>query len=608
MKIKDFPSSLLNLLRGGFVRFAPFNILIAIFAISLIWCGHVTSIEIESPSIEIEPHRLPLSLAAGACWGALFALAARLAVERCACRSVLANTLPAVVGVITAVIGASLWCRLFDSHEGCPLWVMFYFGSIVSIVSFAAAQLFGKRNAWTVFGRIFLAAVFVGLVTFTVHLGSIFCIAAYDELIAKVGYSIWRDISILIWCALAPVFMAATLPKDNEPTEHPKAFTVLFWFLVPIGMVLLAILYAYIAKIVIAWSMPSGTMNWFASCAVGGYLFLWLSLRCSRVRLFAFLARWGWIALLPVVATQVVGIAIRYNAYGLTALRMTGMATLAVGIYALALAALDRPARSAFIVLAAAGLILTVSPFNILDVPIMQQSARLRSALERAGCFVDGRFIVPEKPNIAEKDAKIIVGAWQYLTERGWTDFDCSRRGSGADSLRVRKGIWNGNTFTRELAETVRTLSGHNHQDLPGLLKIDPAKFTDRRHISIDSMTTDEFRLERDSGAVDISGYAKFEIADPVFGYENGRYFVSLPQSALTNRIDVTAHVEKILGNSGSADNTEYGNYHIHTLRAEDAVWELAPDTAFLVRSLTLHHPQEESWLGHSLYGCILRK
>ena len=601
MKIKNISSSLLNLLRGGFVRFAPFNILIVIFAISLIWSGHVSS-------IEVEPHRLPLSLAAGACWGALFALAARLAVERCACRSVLANTLPAVVGVMTAVIGASLWCRLLDSHEGCPLWVMLYFGSIVSIVSFAAAQLFGKRNAWTVFGRIFLAAVFVGLVTFTVHLGSIFCIAAYDELIAKVGYSIWRDISILIWCALAPVFMAATLPKANEPTEHPKAFTVLFWFFVPIGMVLLAILYAYIAKIVITWSMPSGTMNWFASCAVGGYLFLWLSLRCSRVRLFAFLARRGWIALLPVVATQIVGIAIRYNAYGLTALRMAGMATLAIGIYALALAALDRPARSAFIVLAAAGLILTVSPFNILDVPIMQQSARLRSALERAGCFVDGRFIVPEKPNIAEKDAKIIVGAWQYLTERGWTDFDCSRRGSGADSLRVRKGIWNGNTFTRELAKTVRTLSGQNHQDLPGLLKIDPAKFTDRRHISIDSMTTDEFRLERDSGAVDISGYAKFEIADPVFGYENGRYFVSLPQSALTNRIDVTAHVEKIFGNSGSAANTEYGNYHIHTLRAEDAVWELAPDTAFLVRSLTLHHPQEESWLGHSLYGCILRK
>ena len=36
------------------------------------------------------------------------------------------------------------------------------------------------------------------------------------------------------------------------------------------------------------------------------------------------------------------------------------------------LAALDRTARSVFIVLAVSGLVLTVSPFNVLDVPIMQ--------------------------------------------------------------------------------------------------------------------------------------------------------------------------------------------------------------------------------------------
>ena len=597
MKITNLSSSVLSYLRGGFVRFAPFNVLAMIWAACLIWGNHV-------PSRGAAAHRIPVSFAAGACRGMLFALATRLAVERRACRTTLTHALPAITGAIMAALGAWFWYHVPQMDVGYSFWEMVYFGSAVSVASFAVAQLFGKRNAWTVFGRVFLATVFVGLVSFAVFLGSILCIAAYDGLIAKVSRTVWGDMAILIWCFLAPVFMAAMLPKDNEPTEHPKAFTVLFWFLVPIGMALLAILYVYIVKIVFTWSMPSGTMNWFASCAIGGYLFLWLSLRGSRVRLFALLARWGWAALLPVVATQIVGIVIRYNAYGLTAPRMAGMATLAIGIYALALAAFDRTARSAFIVLAVAGLILTVSPFNIVDVPIMQQSARLRSALERAGCFSDGSFSVPGKPNISKKDAKIIDGAWRYLTERGWAFFGCARGSGIADSLCLRQGVWNRNTFTRDISETVRKLSGQKRPDLPKMLKINSAKFSERRR----GLTTNHFSLGHDSGTVDITGYTKFETVAPIFGCEDGKYFVALSQTDPTNRIDVTAHVKKLLGNSGAAADTADGNYHSYTLRAEDAVWILAPDLAFVVTSLTLYHPPEEQRMGHCLYGYILRK
>ena len=595
MKIKNLSSSVLSHLRGGFVRFAPFNVLAFIWAESLICNNHIA-------------HRMSISFAAGACWGMLFALATRLAVERRACRTTLTHALPAITGAIMAALGAWFWYHVPQMDVGYSFWEMVYFGSAVSVASFAVAQLFGKRNAWTVFGRVLLAAVFVGLVSFAVFLGSILCIAAYDGLIAKVSRTVWGDMAILIWCFLAPVFMAAMLPKDNEPTEHPKAFSVMFWFLVPIGMALLAILYAYIVKIVLTWSMPSGTMNWFASCAVGGYLFLWLSLRCSRVRFFAFLARWGWVALLPVVATQIVGIVIRYNAYGLTAPRMAGMATLTIGIYALALAALDRSARSAFIALAVAGLVLTVSPFNILDVPIMQQTARLRAALERAECFAGGGFSVPEKPNIAEKDAKIIDGAWRYLTERGQTFFRHTRENDGTDSFRPRQGVWNRNTFTRDIAEAARKLSGQKRPDLPKMLKINSVKFTERRRGLPDSKTTSHFSLDHDSGTVDIAGYTKFETVAPIFGCEDGKYFVALSQTDPTNRIDVTAHVKKLLGNSGAAADTADGNYHSYTLRAEDAVWKLAPDLAFVVTSLTLYHPPEEQRMGHCLYGYILRK
>ena len=35
-----------------------------------------------------------------------------------------------------------------------------------------------------------------------------------------------------------------------------------------------------------------------------------------------------------------------------------------------------------------------------------------------------------------------------------------------------------------------------------------------------------------------------------VLGYENGRYYVSLTENLVTNRYDVTAHVNKLIGNS----------------------------------------------------------
>ena len=109
---------------------------------------------------------------------------------------------------------------------------------------------------------------------------------------------------------------------------------------------------------------------------------------------------------------------------------------------------------------------------------------------------------------------------------------------------------------------------------------------------------------------MDISGYAKLETVAPVFSHEDGRYFIALSQRDPTNRIDVTAHVNKLLGNSGAmADMADISGdgYRSCTLRAEDAVWEIAPDMAFAVTSLIIYRPEERR-SGHFLYGYILRK
>ena len=595
MNAKDIFAKMAKKLQGGFARFAPFNVLALTWALCLVRDNHV-------PWDDFEAHRFPLSLASGACWGMLASLAARLVLERRGCRARLLTLVPAFCGISFAVVGALFWCHVHAESSWCASWEMLYFGSLVSLGAFAAAQLFGKRNAWTVFGQIFLSAIFVAIVALAVWLGLMLCIAAFDELIVDVPNDLYEDALLLVWLAMAPMFMAAMLPRDDEPTEQPKAFNVLFWFLVPIGAMLMVILYVYIAKIVFTWTMPSGKMNWFASFAIGGYLFFWLSLRGSRIRAFVFIARWGWALLIPVVATQIVGIAIRYSAHGLTTPRMAGMATLAIGIYALALAALDRSAKSAFVALAIAGMVLTVSPFNIVDVPIRQQAGRLRAALERTGCLVDGKLNVPERPDIPLEDAKVICGSWDYLADCGRPFFDYLRRDRDGNVPSLRPGVWRRDEFAQGVVKSAWEKAIHH--DLVKLLNIDRRKVMHGRRTT----TTNHFSLPSHSKTVDISGYKTMEIEpSAVLGYENGRYFVALTENLVTNRYDVTAQVNKLMGNSGAAADYSDGFYHGHNLKEEDALWELAPGIRILVKYITLYHPPEEKDPGH-LNCYIFRK
>ncbi len=176
--------------------------------------------------------------------------------------------------------------------------------------------------------------------------------------------------------------LCAQLPAPNEKTETPKAMHLLLGRVsFPIYLFLVCILCGYVGKILVTWKMPSGTMNWFASLALAGYLFFWLALRQDTALWVQKVLRWGWIVLLPILAIQMVGIVIRLHAYGLTTARYAGLLFLAVGMFGLILAALNKHPRSLFLTFAAAVLIGSCTPLNIMDFPRYCQAKRLENIL-----------------------------------------------------------------------------------------------------------------------------------------------------------------------------------------------------------------------------------
>jgi len=588
---KSFPKTL----RRGLVRFAPFNVLAVALAVFTVWGNHVPWQSRSTDGV------LPAALACGACWGMLAAMASRLAVERRKAGRILLNVVPVVCGLALSAAGAWFWYRVRSEKISWRLWEMLYWGGATALASAAFWCLFGERNRRTLFGQLFQSAVCVFAISLVTMFGGLLCIEAYRELIDKIPSTFFDDFMMIVWCAVAPAFMSAFLPTGDEPTERSRWYDILFWFLVPVGLILMAVLYFYVAKILIRWEMPSGKMNWFASCAIAGYLFVWLSLRASRVRLFTLLARWGWITLLPVIATQIVGIAVRYRAHGLTTPRMAGMIALALGIYALAMAALDCDARSVFAAVAIAGVVFTVSPLNIVDVPLLEQESRLRATLERNGCMDSGgRLAVPDALEIPAADAKTIVSASRYLADVYRFEF-C---GSGAPE--PRPGVWHRPLFVKSLLSDV--FVRRRDYNLPALLKIDESKFVspEKRICS----THHDFRMDK-SNAVDVSGFSHlsrahyFKFSRNVWGCREKHCFIKFDHplfdmESAEKEFDVSSYIDGIVKDTGADLKWGNGEYNKYRLSPELALWRLSRNVALAVYHLTLSVCQDsESISGH---------
>ena len=593
----------IEMVRHGFVRFAPFNVGAVLLTVSLIRWNHI-------PWNERETAVLPIALAYGVCWGMLTALAARLSLERRAARQRLQNAVPAVLGLLTAVVGTWFWCCVREGNVYYGLWRMVYWGGVTALAAAAMASLFGKRNRLTLFGQLIQSASFVGMISFATMLGGFLCVEAYRELIFKISGDCIEDVMIIVWCMIAPVFMAACLPRDDAPTERSRWFNVLFWFLTPLGIVLITILYVYIVRIMFE-GMPSGKMNWYASCALAGYLLFWLALRASSVRFFARVARWGWLALVPVVVTQIVGIVIRYQAHGLTTPRMAGMVTLAIGIYALVLAALDRDAKSLFVVTAVAGLVFTVTPLNIVDIPLREQSSRLRRVLQQYGCLsADGVLSVPDKPDIPLKDAQKLVRAWKYLVNR----YDHTETTTNVPP--VRPGVWYRASFAQGVLAATHAV--RKNCDLPTLLKIDESNFElandSKRYKS--HCTSHYFHLD-ERGMLNIGGYAgmrKMKNSGDIEESRDERYYLKFSDDVTmllpTSFCDVTEHMNRIREATGAKTRWRVGGLHgSYRIAPELAIWPLADDVALMVTEITcsINTEAKKTFSGH-VYGFLLVK
>ena len=313
-----------------------------------------------------------------------------------------------------AVLGLLLW---LDTAIWLNAWLLV--GSL--ILALTLAGHLGRRETnetfWLFNHRLWLGALLAGVGAGLLGIG----LSAIHETIKLLfGLTLSPHAHEYIWTVclgfVAPVSFLAFAPRrfadpitESEQQDFTmRAAAALVKFVaVPLLLVYTAILYAYAAKIALAWELPKGTLG----AMVVGYLFVgaatlllgYPSRETGGALVRLFWRYWVWLAALP-VALLFVAVSRRIADYGLTEQRYL---MVLIGVWALILAAFRLAQGARFDlrllpgVLALLLLAASFGPGGAIGLSVLSQKAELASILSAKGMLVDGK-IVPRGEGAAE--------------------------------------------------------------------------------------------------------------------------------------------------------------------------------------------------------------
>ena len=323
----------------------------------------------------------------------------------------------AAVSIALFIVLAALWYGV----ETPSRHLLIGTGGVLLALSFLALFFLERANYATGLPALTFAAAFSLGTSILLFLGLMTCSAAFWALVVTDAAS-WTAETVYLFIGLtayglwgAGAFLG-TLPQAGTRYSFPAAAQkVLLYLLFPVYALLLLVLYLYVGKIILAGEMPVGTMNWYASFALLAFTFFFGTLaEQNRLSLFTRFLKWGLLLFLPILAIQLYGVYLRYEAYGLTTARYASMICTVCGIYALITAFLRKKPQQIYLCAAILALIFTLTPLNIIDVPQHSQEARLSRILTENNLVQDGQFIIRDDtpPELIEeiRDIAFYIG------------------------------------------------------------------------------------------------------------------------------------------------------------------------------------------------------
>ncbi len=323
------------------------------------------------------------------------------------------------VEIRTAVAVFAMFCAF--------LWIPSYRGSY----DFNRIALIHFKSAFT---AVLYSAV--------LSAGCASIIAAIDMLLFKVNSDTYGYTMAIIWILFATLYYLSLLPRFNSEDEaeleharhageYPRILEILVSYIaIPLVAAYTLVLLAYFIKILVTLKWPSGQLGGMvlAYAAAGLLIYILASLLENR---FAILyQRIFPKVLIPVVIMQLISVAIRLNAYGITESRyyvtLFGIASIACAI----ILSFKPVAKNGIIVLLVAGFAIfsVIPPVDAFTVSRVSQITRLENMLQAEGILAAGKITpkaeVPMKLRLESTSILNYLENRSYLKSITWLPAD----------------------------------------------------------------------------------------------------------------------------------------------------------------------------------------
>ena len=285
-----------------------------------------------------------------------------------------------------------------------------------------------SNGFWQYNRALFIRFLSAGLHSAVLFGGLAVALLALDKLFGlKVHHSAYLRLWMLVAFVFNTWFFLGGVPADlaalEQRRDYPLGLKVFTQFiLIPLVVVYLAILSAYLVRVLFTGQWPSNWIGYLvSSVATAGILSILLvqPLRDdSEHRWVGRYARWFYLALLPAVGMLLSAIGKRIGQYGITEDRYF-ILVLAVWLAAIAVLFLVRHrtgVRWIPITLCALAFATLAGPLGAYGVSRRSQTARLRSLLETSGVLVRGA-VAPTTGEVPFEVRKQLSGVLAYLLD-----------------------------------------------------------------------------------------------------------------------------------------------------------------------------------------------
>ncbi len=222
-------------------------------------------------------------------------------------------------------------------------------------------------------------------------------------------------------------FFLAGIPKELESldsvTDYPKGLKIFSqYILIPLVLVYLVILYAYLGKILLAWDWPQG---WVSRLILGfiatGFASL-LLLHPIRDRIenlwIKITSQWFYVIIIPLTIMLFLAVVQRVSEYGITEGRYLGIATVAWLCVVTPYFILSRKKKILFLALSLCVAVFVVSfgPWGMFAVSENSQVSRLKMLLVQNHILVNGH-VQSKHDSLQFETTKQISSIIGYLSE-----------------------------------------------------------------------------------------------------------------------------------------------------------------------------------------------